>query len=140
MHALYTYEDSEDEKVDCTGSFAGTRPTEYWQDEIEASSIPDRSTRSVGSYTYSLHYHAGAIDPETVRHHHQESEYWDQGLRRLDSSNNESRKHTILIIWVIVSTFLLGFVVGHFIWVPQQAMNEVISNTEAPVSTTTTGE
>jgi hypothetical protein len=145
MHTLYTYEDSDEEKVDC--SIAGTRPIEYWHDEMEAPSVPDRSTRSKGSCTYSLQYHAGDFDPKKSQQQQQENvfatppEYWYQDIRRLNTSGNESRKHTALILWVIVSTFLLGFVVGHFIWVPQQTLREVttyIDSTEAP--TTTTGE
>jgi glycoprotein endo-alpha-1,2-mannosidase len=143
MHAFYNYEDSDEEKVDERSS-AATRAAESWHDEIEAPSVPDRSSRSVGSYTYSLRYHTGdAESVQTIKTNpsrlqsnvYSFPEYWYHELRRPSKDMTKDRKHAALILLIVVLTFLLGFVVGHFIWVTPEKIREVTvitANTEPP--------
>ncbi|KAG7352533.1 glycosyl hydrolase family 99 protein [Nitzschia inconspicua] len=147
MHTLYRYEDSDEEKVD-ERSTAGNRTAESWHDEPEAPSIPDRSTRSIGSYMYNLQYHAvdgDSIETEKMgqRYHERKygvPEYWYHEAQSPPPSEHDSRKHTVLIILIILLTFLLGFVVGRLTWVTPAKIAQITvisANTEPPTSDTT---
>lgn len=121
MHTLYKYNEdsSSDEERAESRVFFQRRPPESWHDETEAPSVPRSCNISLGSYSYIQKYPGGIVAPKEViaQKNGILPHDWYINFWRSDKQKQESRKHTALIIFVTVLTFLLGVVVGHFIWV-----------------------